>query len=176
MANWRHERRKRPWWHWPILVLLSPALLMIPLLILIVGLAVLLSACGVRVGIWTFWCLRGRDVLVVYSESPYWGEFFDAEVVPRLGKRVVMLNRSVRSASNSRLAKWAYEHFGGSRGHYPLAIVFRPWGRTRVFRFFQPFRDWKHGKPAALEKVLNAFFAEVGVAPPALPPPPALAR
>ena len=60
------------------------------------------------------------------------------------------------------LARAAFYHFGGNRQFNPLAIVFRPFRRPRTFRFWQPFQDFKHGRPAALLKMESEFFALVG--------------
>ena len=53
--------------------------------------------------------------------------------------------------------------FGGWREFNPLAVVFRPFRRTRTFRFWQPFRDFKHGHPEALHRMESEFFGLIGV-------------
>jgi hypothetical protein len=152
-----------------LVVVLVPALLPV---LAITALAFVISTCGIHFAVWSLWCSRGRDVLLVYSDSPHWGEFFATEIAPRLERRAVLLNRSAPRRSQARLARWAYGHWGGSREHCPLALVFRPLWRTRVFRFYQPFLEWKQGKLAALERTLTAFFEKVGQPPPLVPPPP----
>jgi hypothetical protein len=42
-------------------------------------------------------------------------------------------------------------------------VVFRPFHRTRKFRFWKPFRDFKHGRPAALQEMELEFFSLIGV-------------
>jgi hypothetical protein len=45
----------------------------------------------------------------------------------------------------------------------PLAVVFRPFRPARVFRFWQPFREWNHGKREALERLEYELFAYLGI-------------
>jgi hypothetical protein len=54
-----------------------------------------------------------------------------------------------------------FYYFGGRREFNPLAVVFHPWRRGKTFRFFQPFRELKHGKPEALEKMTAELLQEV---------------
>jgi hypothetical protein len=57
----------------------------------------------------------------------------------------------------------AFRHFGGYREFNPLAVVFRPFRRTHKFRFWKPFRDWKHGCPDTLRQIQKEFFALIRV-------------
>jgi hypothetical protein len=59
------------------------------------------------------------------------------------------------------LAVLAFKRWGGIRGFNPLGVIFQPFKKTRVFRFHQPFLNFKHGKPADLEKMEAEFFALV---------------
>jgi hypothetical protein len=42
-------------------------------------------------------------------------------------------------------------------------VVFRPLRRARVFRFWQPFRDFKHGDPEPLRRLEKELFELIGV-------------
>jgi len=44
-----------------------------------------------------------------------------------------------------------------------MAVVFRPFRRTRTFRFLEPFRNFKHGHPEALHRMESEFFGLIGV-------------
>jgi hypothetical protein len=57
----------------------------------------------------------------------------------------------------------AFRHFGDSYEFNPLAVVFRPFRRTRVFRFWQPFHHFKHGRPEALQQLEGEFWDCLGV-------------
>ena len=51
----------------------------------------------------------------------------------------------------------------GDREFNPLAIVFPERGLVQVIRFWQAFRDYKHGKERALRAAEAELAAAVGV-------------
>ena len=61
--------------------------------------------------------------------------------------------------------------FGGYREFNPLAVVFRPFRRSRIFRFWRPFKDSSHGHPEALHRMEEEFFGSIGVLRPERPAP-----
>ena len=152
----------RPVRWWPILaaVVLAP-LLLIVLLTWVLAFAV--ATVCLHFAIWTWWCPRGRDVLFVYSDSPIWRGYIDDRILPLLGERAVVLNWSQRKQWRPSLSRMAFHHFGGSREFNPLAVVFRPFRRTRTFRFWQPFRDVKRGHSSALHAMEREFFGSIGI-------------
>jgi hypothetical protein len=153
-------RRKPPWWLWGIVILLSPALLFV--VIIVLALFVITSIC-LHILVWTFWCVRGRDILFVYSDSPIWHDYVEQRLLPPIRDRAVVLNWSQRKRWRFSLARIAFHHFGGYREFNPLAVVFRPFRRTQKFRFWKPFRDWKHGRPETLRRMEEEFFALIRV-------------
>ena len=148
------------WWYVPFIIALTPV-------VLVIGVAALLefvvSSVCLHVLIWTWWCLRGRDILLVYSDSPIWHDYIERHFLPSLRERAVVLNWSQRKRWGLSVARLALRHFGGSRQFNPLAVVFRPFRRTRIFRFWQPFRDFKHGRPQALRKMEDEFFSLIRI-------------
>jgi hypothetical protein len=139
-----------------LLVLLSP-------LVLVAAILYALSGLVLYVSIWLGWCLRGRHVLFVYSDSPIWREYVEKEILPRLEGQAVVLNWSERKRWNISLAVLAFRRFGGWRAFNPIAVVFEPFHRAKVFRFFEPFQDLKHGKPSKLERMRTEFLEAVDV-------------
>jgi hypothetical protein len=139
---------------------------LVPFLLVLVLVAlvcfVVASVC-LHLTIWTWWCLRGRDILFVYSESPIWRGYIEANVLPHLGERAVVLNWSQRKRWRVSVARLAFHHFARYRQFNPLAVVFRPFHRSRTFRFWQPFTDFKHGHPEALRRMEDEFFGLIGV-------------
>lgn len=106
--------------------------------------------------VWTLWLSRGKDVLFVYSDSPIWRDYMTEQVLPLVRERAVVLNWSERS----KWPKWCFPAhvlrvFGGGREYNPIVILFRPFRRAKRFRFWKPFRDWKHGRTDALELLIN---------------------
>jgi hypothetical protein len=140
--------------------------LLLPLIIVLLPVALvlfLIEAVILRLLIWCWWCPRGKDILFVYSNSPIWHDYIEQHFLPRLGDRAVLMNWSERKRWRISLAKIAFRHFGGPWKFNPLAVVFHPCGRTHIFRFWQPFRDFKHGHPEALHKIEHEFFQVIGV-------------
>jgi hypothetical protein len=153
-------RRATTWWRVGLVIVLAPALAGVVMMALV---CLVVSTVCLHIAIWGWWCVRGRDILFVYSHSPVWQDYIERHVLPRLGRRAVVLNWSQRTRWRLSLARLAFHHFGGSREFNPLAVVFRPFRRTRTFRFWQPFRDFKHGRPEALHRLESEFFGLIGV-------------
>jgi hypothetical protein len=136
----------------PLLILILPLLIVIIALYLIAGFLL-------QIAVWCWWCTRGRDVLLVYSNSPIWQSYVEEMLLPRLSHRAIVLNWSQRRKWTPSLAVLAFRYFGGSREFNPMAIVFRPFRPARSFRFYKPFRDFKHGKTEAVDKIAEQLFA-----------------
>lgn len=105
---------------------------------------------------------EGKDLLLVYTASPRWQEYIEREWIPRWRERAVILNRTKPWNANDPAAQlWLATR--GIREHTPLAAVVPARGPVRVVRFFNAFRDYKHGKDARLraaERALEAALAE----------------
>ncbi len=115
------------------------------------------------------WGSQGKDLLLVYSNSPHWKTYVETHWLPRWGSRAVVVNWSERQ-------RWRFEHpqeaqlfsaFAGSREFNPLAIVLPAdgWRDVRVVRFWQAFREYKHGKDSTLrraEATLEQILASRG--------------
>jgi hypothetical protein len=158
--NTPKPKPKAKWWQIALVVPLAPVLLAVVVLALFSF--VVASVC-LHVAIWSWWCIRGRDILFVYSDSPIWHNYIEQHILPHLGERAVVLNRSRRNSWRFSLARAAAYHFGGWREFNPMAVVFRPFRRTRTFRFLEPFRNFKHGHPEALHRMESEFFGLIGV-------------
>lgn len=112
--------------------------------------------------IWTMWCTHGRRVIFVYSNSPIWQDYVEQNILPRLPDGSIILNWSERKKwSRWRLATRAFFFFGGSKEFNPVGMVFRPFCWVETFRFWKPFVEYKHGKPAALKKVEEDLFRSI---------------
>jgi hypothetical protein len=153
-------KRTTAWWQIALIIPLLPFLLLVALLALV---CFMVASVCLHIIIWSWWCLRGHDILFVYSDSPIWHDYIEQGILPRLGKRAVVLNWSQRKRWRISIARMAFHHFGGYRQFNPLAVVFRPFRRSRTFRFWQPFKDFKHAHPEALRKIESEFFELIGV-------------
>ena len=109
--------------------------------------------------IWLRWYMRGRRVLFVYSNSPVWQDYVEQRILPRLPERSIVTNWSDRRKWNRfTLPAQAFYYWGGDKKFNPLGIVFRPFRMPLVFRFWEPFMQYKHGKPEALIKLEREMF------------------
>lgn len=118
----------------------------------------LLAGLFLHIAICCCWCSRGRDVLFVYSDSPIWHDYVEGHILPRLGERAVVLNWSHRGRWRRTLSVFAFRYFGGYRSYNPMAVVFRPFRFARRFRFYEPFREFKHGKTEAVAKMERELY------------------
>lgn len=148
------------WWSIPVAV--AVVLLALPFILIWVAL-IKMQAALVNVAIWSWWCTRGRDVLFVYSDSIASRDYIERQVLPILAGRVVCLNWSQRQKTGITLARIAGQFFCKSRKDCPVAVVFRPFRSSRVFRFRRAFVDRKHGRVSALNAVERELFACLGV-------------
>jgi hypothetical protein len=139
------------WWVWPLLLGLLPLLLALLALWLLYGALLLLL-------VWMVWLPRGRDVLVVYSNSPVWQRYFEEQVLPVLASRCVVLNWSERQRWRFSMPVLLFRCFGGEREFNPLAVVFQPFRWPRRFRFYKPFKAFKHGRPEEVERLRGELF------------------
>lgn len=144
----------------PMLALLLALLLVAAPLLLVLWLAY--TIC-LHIVIWVWWCGRRKDVLFIYSDSPIWRDYLEKTVLPQIANRAYVLNWSERKRWKSSIATMAFRHFGGDREFNPLAVVFRPFRLTRTFRFWKPFKEFKHGKTGPLERLQSELFDCIGV-------------
>ena len=96
--------------------------------------------------VWSLWLPKGKDILLVFSDSPIWHEYMTTEVLPVVQDRAVVLNWSERKTWDRwSLAVAVFRHFGGVREFNPMILLFRPFHAARAFRFWEAFKAWKRG-------------------------------
>ncbi len=150
-----------------IVVLLLPLLIPVALFALTTHLA---HGAALNVLVWLCWCARGKYVLLVYSDSPIWHDYVEENIIPRLPRGTIILNWSQRRRWRWYwLAVMVARYFGGTRAFNPMVVAFRPFRRAKTFRFWQAFKDYKHGdkrKLDSLERDMFAYLAqtEIGAA------------
>jgi hypothetical protein len=137
-----------------LLIVLAPLLIVAVLLYFLWG-AILYLA------IWLTW--RKQFVVFVYSDSPTWKEHIEREILPSIQHRAVILNWSERREWKNSLAVFAFRYFSGYRDFNPIALVFRPFRFVKTYRFFEAFKDFKHGDRKKVEELEKGFFADMGI-------------
>jgi len=110
--------------------------------------------------VWALWLPRGKDILLVYSDSPIWHDYMVSEILPLVRERAVVLNWSERN----KWPRWSFHvhvfrAFGGHREFNPLIVLFRPFSRAKTFRFWLPFKDWKRGYKEPVERLRGELLA-----------------
>ena len=103
-----------------------------------------------------------KFVLLGYTQSEVWAPFIEHSLLPQLGNAVVAIDRSKEAwkRENPREAR-ALMFWGGRRSYNPIAIVIRKRWRVRVFRFYEAFQQFKHGKPRELDRLVADLLADV---------------
>ena len=54
-----------------------------------------------------------------------------------------------------------FKQWAGEREFNPLAIIFSRSGKVKVIRFWQAFRDYKHGNEKLLKEAEASLFEEM---------------
>ncbi|HEX8354916.1 MAG TPA: hypothetical protein VF611_18560 [Pyrinomonadaceae bacterium] len=160
-------KKDKAWSETLTLILIAPPLLLAGLAALIFFAAAYPFTFTYRQWLkFRFWRRHGRHgrfVLFVYSDSPNWKAYIEANILPRLGPHVVTLNWSRRrewERINPFEAK-VFKRWAGEEEFNPMALVFSPGGRVREVRFWRAFRELKHGKEGSLKRAETLLFAEV---------------
>ena len=93
----------------------------------------------------------GKDLVIVYTDSPHWKEYIETRWLPRWGHRAVVLDRS-RPWNFDQPEARLWQAVAGSVEHTPVVIIVPAHGRVHVVRFWLAFRDFKHGKDRKLRE------------------------
>ena len=96
--------------------------------------------------VWLRWCRNGTRVFVVYSRSPHWQARFEQQLLPSLPRSAIIVNWSDRNSwRGCSLATHVFNNFLGRFEHTPSVIVFRPFRRAKIVRFYKAYQSFKHG-------------------------------
>jgi hypothetical protein len=145
-----------------VLLLVVTAPIWLALVILAV-LAHVVRQVALYLIVWFWWIGRDRRrTLFVYSDSPNWKDYIERMILPRLPENSVVLNWSNRNRwPRFSMPVLLFRTFAGSREFNPIGLVFERFDLVARYRFWQPFRDLKHGRPAALRGLEERFFTHV---------------
>lgn len=157
-----------------ILIIIVPFIPLIFLIVLIFG------VCWLFYGVWLClqvrlqWYPKGKYLLFVYSNSLSWKEYIETNILPKINQTAIIINWSERSKWDWKkrpLEIAVFKHWTGVSRYFfkskikwdgedfnPIAITFIPWWKSKVLRFWQPFKDFKHGKERALTQLEAQLF------------------
>jgi hypothetical protein len=60
------------------------------------------------------------------------------------------------------LSSIVFHYFGGRKAFNPMAILFAPFRKAKVYRFYDAFKEFKHGKPKRLELMERELLQKCG--------------
>jgi hypothetical protein len=96
----------------------------------------------------------GKFVLIAYTESELWAPYIENVLLPQIAEHCVVVNRSRENWKRQFPAeRGALSFWGGWRAYNPIAVVLRPWGRVRVFRLYEAFKQRKRRPSPSLEEM-----------------------
>jgi hypothetical protein len=102
---------------------------------------------------------QGKFIILVYSDSPDWKPYIDNNWLRIIRSYSIVLNWSERKKWN--YWSWpvrAFKHWGGGKNFNPMAIILAGGVKIEVIRFFEAFKDFKHGKEVPLRTAENQLF------------------
>ena len=141
-------------------------LILLPVLVVVLPVYLLARWAKGRVIVWGFrrtWGRQGKVAVFVYSDSPNWKEYIETEVLPRIADRVVTLNWSQRAqwTAPRSVEVRVFRHWSGDHAFNPMAIVVPHRGPVRTIRFWEAFRDFKHGKVESLRQQEQVLYESI---------------
>ena len=140
------EMRKKDsslkWYLVPFLVVLFLLLVPVVLVWILIHFIFKLTAL---VLVWLLWSTRGITLLTVYSNSPHWQDYFEKGVLPLVSNRSQVLNWSNRSQWTPSLKTVLFSLFKGETDYNPMILRLTPLSWPKQIRFYQAFKDAKHG-------------------------------
>ena len=149
--NWQKQSFSQRLENAALVVLFLPFVLPLVLLAIIFH---ILYRTTLYLLVWVIWLPGGKDILLVYSDSPIWHEYMATHVLPLVQERAVVLNWSERKKwSKKSLAVSIFYSFAGDREFNPLVIVFRLLRPALILRFWPAFKDRKHGRTESVERL-----------------------
>jgi hypothetical protein len=109
------------------------------------------------------WSAQGKDLLIVYSNSPQSGPHVEQEWLPRWRDRAVVLNWSDRAQWPQSPEVDLFRAVVGRKERNPVVIVVPRTGAIKVLRYWRAFRERAQGKDdtlRAMESRLDALLDE----------------
>jgi len=150
-----------------LLIIFSPILLVIFVVVLVISAVafpfIKIYEQWLKYRFWQLHGKFGRFVLLVYSDSPNWKDYIEENILPRIEPHVVTLNWSERREwpKTNPFESRIFRRWAGEIEFNPMAIVIPPKGKIKKVRFWQAFRDFKHGNERSLTECKKTLLDEL---------------
>ena len=130
--------------------------------VIVVLLGLIVYTVFMSLVVWAVCMFRGRYTIFVHSNSPVWQDYIATNILPRLPSDAVILNWSEHL--NWRWGSFpvrVFRLYGGYTDFNPLGLVCTSLRGAKTFRFWQPFRDFKHGNEKPLKDMEDKFLKSI---------------
>lgn len=119
-----------------------------------------LYSLWLRLSFYCKWIKKGKNIIFVYSDSPNWKIYVEENILPKLESSCITLNWSERSKwkDDNLLESRIFYHWGGYNDYNPMAIIFISFFKVKTVRFYEAFKEYKHGKDVLLNQRLQELF------------------
>ena len=103
---------------------------------------------------------ENKNILFAYSDSHHWQQYIEENILPVIESSAIVINRSRDSEwkNNNPIEYQVIDRWGGGKEYNPIAIIFPQKGKIKNIRFYQAFKDLKHGNSAPLKEKENELF------------------
>jgi hypothetical protein len=148
------KEQQSVWKRIGVVLMLIAAVPLIPVFLVLLAIYMLVATIWFRIAIALSYVPRGIRYLVVYSDSAQWKDYFESEVMPRLGSGVRSINLSTEGGKKGKWdLDWRfYRHTCGYRNRFPVVYRFTRFGGWKTVRFYDAFIEAKRGKTESLER------------------------
>jgi hypothetical protein len=107
-----------------------------------------------------------KRIIFVNSDSPIWHEYLNNKWLTKVMNYAYILNWSeIKKWKHNQWDVRMFRHWGGDRNMTPIMIIYMNFFQIRIFRFYEAFIDYKHGRTknlivmeAEIEKALATFI------------------
>jgi hypothetical protein len=104
----------------------------------------------------------GKVALIAYSRDAGSAHYIEEHLLPFINHACVVVDRSnAQWKRQFPLEQRLIEHFAGRRQGTPVAIVFPPGARTKVFPMYEELREAQKGKTRGLDATMQLVRAAI---------------
>jgi len=110
------------------------------------------------------WFPKGKYVFFLYSSSKKWENYFKNEMIPKIADKSFIWNWSTRHQDGwyrDRFAPKILSLYRPDQHFCPLAVVFLPSGKIKIFEFYLPYVRMIKSSNLAYKSFEDEFLAFV---------------